>query len=159
MDINKIPPKYRDVILDEIKHGCLTLSTHLNQAIDDSGNWKEAKEMAIGLCEEVFSEAQQVRDCLKDDGKRYVLVQYTNRSGEYEFTSYVVLIARSSRKKIKNLIHEYFVRFYGDSSRSCDSYVKAQNYLYNGGETGLKVEGYKQLSLYEYETLNKLGIG
>lgn len=158
MDVNKIPQKYREVMLDEIKHGSMTLSTHLNQAIDDGESWKEAKELAIGFCEELASEAQTVRDCLKDDGKRYVLVEYTNRCGEYEFTSYVVLVAKSHRKKVENLIHEYFIQFYGDSSKFCDEHEKAETYLYNGSEVGVKINRYNEITLSEYEVLMKLNI-
>lgn len=159
MKISRIPKKYRNVILEEIKHGCMTLSTHINQAIDDSENWIEAKDMAIGFCEEVASEAQAVRDSLKNDGKKYVFVEYTNRSGEYEFTSHVILIAKSKRKKDENLIHEYFVKFYGDSSECCDECEKASKYLYNGGEVGVKINRYNEITLSEYEVLLKLNIG
>lgn len=90
--------------------------------------------------------------------KRYILVEYTNRSGEYEFTSHVILIAKTKRKKAENLIHEYFVKFYGDSNEFCDEYEKASKYLYNNGEVGVKISSYKEITLSEYEILMKLNI-
>ena len=88
---------------------------------------------------------------------KHILVKYKNRCGEYEFTSYIILIAKSKRKNEENLIHDFFLTFYGDSS-SCNEFVKATSYLYNSYEVGVKIISYNEITFSEYEILMKLNI-
>ena len=91
--------------------------------------------------------------------KRFILVKYTCRSGEYEFSGHSVLELRS-RQKASTQIHLYFKDFYGNGSLEEANKVNGEpdNYTYNGGEVAVNHISYQEISESDSEVLKRLNI-
>ena len=85
--------------------------------------------------------------------KKHILVRFNYIFGEHELASHVVIEVKNN--DLKRSIREYFDNFCGEEHLT---EADNGNYLYCGGEFGIKIEGYLSLTTAEYNVLKKLGL-
>jgi hypothetical protein len=91
--------------------------------------------------------------------KRSILVKYTCKCGEYEFSGHSIL-ELSPRQKISTQVHLYFKDFYGSENLVEANKVNGEpnNYLYNGGEVAVDHIFCQEISESDAEVLRRLNI-
>jgi hypothetical protein len=86
-----------------------------------------------------------------------ILVKFTQRCGEYEFSGHTVLDIRP-RQKVGTQVHNYFMDFYGKENTCKKNCEKLVSYLYNMGEVGVDHILVREISEPDAEILSRLNV-
>ena len=86
-----------------------------------------------------------------------ILVKYTCRCGEYEFSGHTVLDIQP-RQRVKTQVHNYLRAFYGEGNACEKLCEKLVSYYYNGGVIAVDHISWRGISEFDAEVLSRLNV-
>jgi len=90
-----------------------------------------------------------------DHYSKYVIVQYTFRCGEYEFSARPAILDMHPDADIPDIIHMHFEEFWGEDTYQEDE--GSDTYFCPTGEVALTVNSYLEISLNDVEVMERHG--
>ena len=113
----------------------------------------EMQRFGLETLAEVFNYVE--KDWKPQSDRKILAVNYTARSGEYEFCGTTIVYGNKDEND-EDIVHAYFKGFYEDLEE--DEMTKASSYLYCAGEVAIKSIGWTEITEEERAVLNKIGI-